>query len=92
VTGLAPDGGVEVRVDDNGCGIDEDSLEQIFVPFFTTKAEGKGTGLGLSIVRNIVVAHGGEIVAESQPRPSTAEACAEDPPTVTAFILRFPRR
>ncbi len=92
VTGLTPDGGVEVRVDDNGCGIDEDSLEQIFVPFFTTKAEGKGTGLGLSIVRNIVVAHGGEIVAESQPQPSTAEPSAEDPPTVTAFILRFPRR
>lgn len=87
VTGLAPDGGVEVRIDDNGCGIDEDSLEQIFVPFFTTKAEGKGTGLGLSIVRNIVVAHGGEIVAHSQPRPADA-----DPPSVTVFVLRFPRR
>jgi PAS domain S-box-containing protein len=48
-------------VEDNGCGIDEGCLADIFQSFFTTKPKGKGTGLGLSIARGIATDHGGEI-------------------------------
>jgi len=63
-------GGVCVSVVDSGVGIPEDKLEQIFVPFFTTKT--KGTGLGLSIVRKIVENHGGNIRVESTVGEGTA--------------------
>ena len=52
-----------VTVSDNGAGIDEHTLEQIFVPFFTTKRE--GSGIGLSLCRQIMTAHGGEIAVAS---------------------------
>ncbi len=55
-----------IRVRDNGNGIPDDVIENIFVPFFTTKPTGKGTGLGLSLSYDIVKAHGGEIKVESQ--------------------------
>ncbi len=58
---------VIVDVEDNGLGIDEKYREEIFEPFFTTKRSG-GTGLGLSTARNIVNAHGGELILlHSQP-------------------------
>jgi signal transduction histidine kinase len=50
---------VWMRVRDNGEGIDAETLDKIFHPFFTSK-EG-GTGLGLSITKKLVEAHGGEI-------------------------------
>ncbi len=46
---------VRISIIDNGCGIDETTLSQIFNPFFTTKPVGSGTGLGLSISYQIVV-------------------------------------
>lgn len=52
-----------ILVSDNGCGISEDDLEEIFNPFFTKKP--KGTGLGLTVVNNIIKAHGGIITVES---------------------------
>ena len=55
----------EIAVIDRGSGIDPKHLENIFNPFFTTKAE--GVGLGLAIVSKIVGEHGGEIVVESTP-------------------------
>lgn len=58
-------GQVFVQVEDSGPGIPRDQLEKVFMPFYTTKA--KGTGLGLSISRNIVAAHGGDILIESRP-------------------------
>ncbi len=61
------DGGlVEIRVSDNGKGIDEDILESIFDPFFTTKRNKGGTGLGLSISYGIIKEHGGEIAVSSK--------------------------
>lgn len=48
------DGFVEIRIADSGCGINADSLSQIFDPFYTTKDPGKGTGLGLTITYDII--------------------------------------
>ena len=50
---------VELQVRDTGPGMSDDILEQLFVPFFTTKTG--GTGLGLAICQRIVAAHGGEL-------------------------------
>jgi signal transduction histidine kinase len=63
--GKAEDGMVNVAVTDNGKGISAADIERIFDPFFTTKDVGKGTGLGLFLAHEIVMAHGGEIWAES---------------------------
>ena len=57
--------GVEISVIDRGSGIDQKNLENIFNPFFTTKAE--GVGLGLAIVSKIIDEHGGKITVESTP-------------------------
>lgn len=54
---------VEVRVKDEGPGIPAPLLEQIFIPFFTTKA--RGTGLGLALCQRIVQHHGGNIEVRS---------------------------
>ncbi len=59
-----PEPMVEVRVEDNGPGIPEETLGRIFDPFFTTS---EGTGLGLSISYGIIRAHGGDIRAENRP-------------------------
>lgn len=56
---------VHISITDNGCGIPEDQLEQIFTPFVTFKKN--GTGLGLSITSQIIQAHGGKIYAENKP-------------------------
>ena len=54
-----------LSVTDTGHGIDSGMLDQIFDPYFTTKAPGKGTGLGLSVVFGIVKDHGGAIQVDS---------------------------
>lgn len=51
---------------DTGCGIDEENLEKIFNPFFTSKIPGKGTGLGLYIVYNEVSKYNGSINVTSE--------------------------
>lgn len=68
---------VWLRVRDNGLGIDSETLDKIFNPFFTSK-EG-GTGLGLSISKKLVEAHGGQIEIQSE-----LGAGAE-------FVLTFPK-
>ncbi|MGB9791136.1 MAG: GAF domain-containing protein [Thermacetogeniaceae bacterium] len=57
---------VFVAVEDTGCGIKPEDMEQIFNPFYTTKEKIKGTGLGLSISRSIAEAHGGKIEVKSE--------------------------
>jgi two-component system NtrC family sensor kinase len=69
---------VLVTVEDNGHGIPLAHEQQIFTPFFTTKADGRGTGLGLSIVKNIVDGHEGEIHVERRPAGGSR------------FVLAFP--
>ena len=54
---------IEIEITDNGCGIPSDKLSEIFVPFFTTKADGNGIGLSLS--RQIMQMHGAWIRCQS---------------------------
>ena len=58
-------GSIEITVKDNGMGISKSVAEKIFQPFFTTKPAGEGTGLGLSLSYDIIKAHGGDLVVES---------------------------
>ena len=58
-----------ISVEDNGPGIPEAELDQIFIPFFTTKRDGSGVGLSLS--RQIMSAHNGEIAVETGADGST---------------------
>jgi len=59
----------ELCVIDNGPGITEEKLEEIFVPFFTTKE--KGSGIGLSISKQIMKVHGGNLKVRSVPDKET---------------------
>ena len=68
---------VWMRIRDNGPGIDAESLDKIFSPFYTSKDD--GTGLGLAISRKVVDAHGGSLEATSTP------GCGAE------FLLTFPR-
>ena len=54
---------VQVRIRDSGSGIPAEQVPRIFEPLYTTKPG--GTGLGLYIVREILIAHGGQVVVES---------------------------
>ncbi|ADB40561.1 sensor histidine kinase [Spirosoma linguale] len=56
---------VVIRVTDNGAGIEPEALEQIFIPFYTTKKT--GSGIGLSLSRQIMQLHNGQLTAESIP-------------------------
>jgi C4-dicarboxylate-specific signal transduction histidine kinase len=56
---------IEVLVWDNGPGIPEEIIGEIFKPFFTTKPEGEGTGLGLHICRQVLDRVGGTISVQS---------------------------
>lgn len=56
---------IEIRFMDNGPGIEEDIMQHIFDPFYTTKEPGKGTGLGLTVSYMIIESHGGTIRADS---------------------------
>lgn len=67
---------VEVKVADNGCGIRQELLNNIFDPFVTYKKD--GTGLGLAICKEITEAHGGTISVASIPDKGTQ------------FTLKFP--
>jgi len=59
----------EIRVIDNGPGIPDEILEQIFVPFFTTREN--GSGIGLSLSRQIMRLHGGSLQVRSVPNKET---------------------
>jgi PAS domain S-box-containing protein len=64
-------GTVRALFSDDGPGISEENLKNIFAPFFTTKEAGRGTGLSLTICHSIITEHGGRIYAESAPDGGT---------------------
>jgi two-component system NtrC family sensor kinase len=71
---------VGVAIQDNGCGMSEETMKHIFEPFFTTK-KGYGTGLGLAITYGIVKKLGGELKVESKEGQGT---------TFNLFLLKTP--
>ena len=72
---------VIVSITDNGCGMDADTLQHIFDPFFSTRDSGQGTGLGLSITHRIIEDHGG-----------TVTPLSNGPGQGSTFQVRLPRR
>ena len=71
---------VEIRIADNGNGIDSDALGKIYDPFYTTKPIGYGTGLGLAISYQIIQSHEGFL------------HCTSEVGRGTEFIIKIPCR
>ncbi|PWL39963.1 histidine kinase [Flagellimonas aquimarina] len=69
VAGIENDGVKYIEVRDNGPGIPSDLIDEIFVPFFTTKNE--GTGIGLSLSKQVMQLHGGSLKVRSVPNQET---------------------
>ena len=63
--GLTAQGEIALSLSDNGCGMDETTLQHLFDPFYTTKMD--GTGLGLAVVRSVIESHQGRIEVQSTP-------------------------
>ena len=57
---------VEIIIEDNGHGMDQDMVSKAFNPFYTTKDQGEGTGLGLSISYGLIRRYGGNIEVTSE--------------------------
>lgn len=71
VISLRSDGtDASIKIRDQGAGMDKETIESIFIPFYTKKA--KGTGLGMPIVKKLIEGHGGDIHIESQPGVGTS--------------------
>jgi len=70
---------VQIRISDEGSGIEPVNSENIFNPFFTTKPTGDGSGLGLSVVHGIIKSHKGTIIHQ----PNS--------PKGTIFVVSFPK-
>jgi signal transduction histidine kinase len=67
VSTRALDSRIEIRIVDNGIGMDDNVKAKLFQPFFTTKPTGEGIGLGLSLSYDIVTkGHGGALLVDSQ--------------------------
>jgi two-component system nitrogen regulation sensor histidine kinase GlnL len=61
---------VDITISDSGCGIEQEQLEQIFTPYFTTKA--KSCGLGLAIAQKVIEDHQGLLKVDSVPGGGTS--------------------
>ncbi len=63
---VGPGSWARLTIEDTGIGIADDHLDEVFEPFFTTRAPGQGAGLGLAIVRQIAEAHHGVVHVRSE--------------------------
>lgn len=69
---------IYIKVGDNGCGMDEETLNMMMKPYFTTSRDGTGTGIGTMIMQHVMQAHGGSLRVTSEPGRGTQ------------IIFRFP--
>jgi DNA-binding response OmpR family regulator len=58
---------ISIFIQDTGYGMNNEVMERIFDPYFTTKEPGEGTGLGMAVAHGIAVSHGGAIQVTSKP-------------------------
>ncbi len=65
VSSEAVDDSISVRIKDNGKGMDKEALENIFIPFYTSKSS--GTGIGTAIAKKVIEGHKGRIRVNSRP-------------------------
>jgi CheY-like chemotaxis protein len=72
INSYAPGHYLKLEVKDTGQGMDKETLDKIFDPYFTTKQPDKGTGLGLAVVNGIVKKHNGFIKAYSKPNQGSS--------------------
>ncbi len=72
---LEPGAYVRLAVCDTGLGIADDAIEQVFHPFYTTKAVHQGTGMGLAVVYGIIKNHHAYIEIQSKPGQGTSVYC-----------------
>lgn len=66
ITSYAEGKYVCVSIEDNGYGMSQHTIDNLFVPFFTTKPIGEGTGMGMAIAHKIIEDHGGEMSVSSE--------------------------
>lgn len=69
-SGITTDNEKYIKIKDNGSGISKELIDQIFVPFFTTKTN--GSGIGLSLSKQIMQLHGGSLSVHSVPNEETS--------------------
>jgi two-component system cell cycle sensor histidine kinase PleC len=85
-----PDGGYEIRIEDNGPGIPAELLDNVFVPFNQIdnrySRQAGGTGLGLSLVRGLTNLHGGRAWIESE-EGAGVRACVYFPPALNSSVV-----
>jgi signal transduction histidine kinase len=79
---------IEIAIYDDGPGIKDDQIEQIFEPYVTTKI--KGTGLGLAIVKKIIEEHGGAIWVDTSRREVSQSAVSRSDRVGAGFIIQLP--
>lgn len=63
---------VRLTLTDNGTGIEHDTIERVFDPFYSTKPKGEGTGLGLSISHGLMQDNKGLLRIQTEPGESTS--------------------